>query len=179
MANPNRQEIDVVLTPVTPSTKWPDGIKFELSSPIGTSDKLTFKNNGRPGFRLRFHIVDDKQTGYLFPDDEDAAMWVCTVNNDTDPCPTSVSHWPTFEATDVTDGNKTLKVTNHNDEPQLFKFTLLFTKTPDQNGPCIEFDPIGDNRNGVSLNVNSALAIAAGAVALAVGALAFFLARKR
>lgn len=170
----NKEEINVVLTRVKPSVEWPDGVKFELNSAIGSGDKLTFKNNGKDGFKIRFQIVDDDQTGYLFPDDEDAAMWARPVNAITDPCPTTAEYWPTFYATGVTDSNKTLKVTNSNDRPQLFKFTLLFTKTPDQNGPCIQFDPIGDNRNGPTF-VRSNLAIAIGVVAIVlIAAFAFF-----
>ena len=178
MPDPNRQDIDVILTPCKASPEWPDGIKFELSSLLGSGNKLTFRNHGRPGFRLRFRIVDNDKTGFLFPDDEKAAMWVWPVEKDTDPCPRTVSHWPTFEATDVADHNQTLKVTNHNDCPKLFKFTLLFTKTPDQNGPCIEFDPIGDNRNGFSLSANAMLATGAGVIALTLGVVAFFRERK-
>lgn len=178
MTNRNRQDIDVVLTLVSPDMQWPDGIKFELVSKIAWKNKLTFKNKGKPGFDLRFNIVDDDNTGYRFPDDEAAAMWVCPVEHDTDPCPKSVAHWPTFFATDVTGGNKTLKVTNLNDEAQLLKFTLLFTETPEQNGPCIEFDPIVDNRNGPQSEAKSALAIAIGALALVFGVFAFFRARK-
>lgn len=174
MGDPNKADINVILTPVTPSDKWPDGVKFEMQSGIGAPQKLTFNNDGKPGFKLKFKIIDDQKTGYLFPENEKDAMWVKTVNNEAEQCPGSAMYWPQFEATDVTDDYKTLKVRNRNDDAQLFKFTLLFTKTPEQNGPCIQYDPIGDNRNGAQAFIKPALAIAIGVTVIAVVALVAF-----
>lgn len=178
MLTPNEADIDVVLTPVKASPTWPDGIKFELVSDLLCDGRLTFHNNGKPGFKLNFNIVDDSKTGYLFPDDEAKAMWVKPVQDVKDDCPKTESHWEKFKAKKVECENRTLRVFNKNDGKELFKFTLLFTKTPSQNGPCIEFDPIGDNRNGFSLSANAMLATGAGVVALTLGVVAFFRERK-
>ena len=148
MADPNEADINVILTSVKNDPKWPDDVKFELQSALGSNQELSFKNNGKPGFKLKFKIVDDQNTGYLFPDDETKAMWVRTVTSIDDDCPKTEMYWNQFQATGVDGHNKTLKVRNLNDRIQTFKFTLLFTKTPKQNGPCIKYDPIGQNQNG-------------------------------
>ena len=148
MADPNEADVNVILTPVTNDPKWPDNVKFELQSALGSNQELSFKNNGKPGYKLKFRIVDSQNTGYLFPDDETKAMWVRTVTSVEEGCPRTPMYWDQFEATGVDGNNKTLKVRNLNDFEQTFKFTLLFTKTPKQNGPCIQYDPIGQNQNG-------------------------------
>lgn len=148
MTQPNEADIDVIMTKVVPSSKWPDGVEFDLQSDLKSNDRLTFDNNGKPGFKLKFTIKDEGQTGYLFPDNPAKAMWVKPVSSDEDDCPETQMFWEEFVATEVTGNNRTLKVTNLNGYVQTFKFTLLFTKTPRQNGPCIPFDPIGQNQNG-------------------------------
>lgn len=151
MTNPNEANINVVLTPVAASPEWPHGIQFALQSPLLEDGKLVFHNRGKPGFKLSFNIVDAEATGFLFPRDKAKAMWVKKVADVGEDCPAAPMYWDKFEANKVDPGNRVLRVFNRNDAEELFKFTLLFTRTPEENGPCIDFDPIGDNRNGLEV----------------------------
>jgi hypothetical protein len=123
-----------------------------MSSSLKNGDELTFKNPKQGDwFEVDFTIVDDQNTGYLFPKDPKKAMYVRPVADVTEPCPedwNNPEYWPQFEAKNVSSNNRTLKVKNLNQDVQLFKFTLWVTKTPKDNGPCIAYDPIGSNQNG-------------------------------
>jgi peptidoglycan hydrolase-like protein with peptidoglycan-binding domain len=143
--------VDVILTR---DPTYPNGIRFEMNSNFGNGQELTFKNPKKGDwFEIDFNIVDPDKTGYLFPDDPAKAMYVKPVSNVDEPCPENwddPQYWPVFEAQKVTKGNRTLQVKNTNPTVQLFKFTLWVTQTPKDNGPCIPYDPIGDNRNAGS-----------------------------
>ena len=143
--------VDVTLTP---DSNEPNGIKFGMASSFKNGDELTFKNPKKGDwFDVDFNIVDPHDTGYLFPDDPAKAMYVSPVDNVTDPCPENwdqPAYWAQFTATKVTKGNRTLEVKNLNETVQLYKFCLWLTKTPKDNGPCIPYDPIGNNQNAGS-----------------------------
>ena len=129
---------------ITPDPSAPDGVRFSM--PNGD---LTFKNDGNDGFRVFFNIDDPQNTGYRFPDDRREAMWVEKMEpGDPPACPTDYSYWNQFEAKQVLNNNRTLRVRNLNRQNSKFGFTLRVTKTPTANGPCIPYDPIGDNQNG-------------------------------
>jgi hypothetical protein len=144
------QQVNVDVT-ITPDPTAPDGVRFGMSSNYKQGGQLTFKNSKKGDwFEVDFNIIDDQNTGYLFPDDKDKAMYVKTISSVTDPCPDDwddPQYWDQFEAKSVTGNNRTLKVKNLNETIQLFAFCLWFTKTPKQNGPCIAYDPIGSNQN--------------------------------
>jgi len=173
MGTAQRVNVDVI---VTSDSKSPNGVRFAMNSNLGSGNQLTFKNKKKGDwFEVDFTIVDDNEpkTGYLFPDDEKLAMYVKPVDDLTEPCPDDWNdprHWDQFEAQQVTNKNQTLRVRNWNHDIQLFKFTLWVTKTPNENGPCIPYDPVGSNQNGGSgMLMTYALvgaAVVAGAAAL-------------
>lgn len=149
----------------------PHGVRFSM--PNGN---LTFNNDGNDGFRVFFDIEDPDNTGYRFPDDRREAMWVEAMEPGApDACPMDYVYWDQFQAKQVMDNNRTLRVRNLNREAKKFGFTLRFTKTPANNGPCIPYDPIGDNQNGnwnmVTPGIGTAAAIGGAGVGLAISLL--------
>jgi hypothetical protein len=124
-------------------------------------DNLAFNNDGLyDGFDLTFKIKDKTGKGFRFmddgklsngePDPDLTPMWVKMVKEIKDgDCPDR-EFWPVFRTTGVSANNKELYVHNENpvDEPQLFKFALLFSTNP-HRVPCeIMYDPGGDNQDG-------------------------------
>jgi len=144
MANPKQANVDVI---VTPDSTQPAGVRFELSSDLGSSNELTFKNDNKPGFDLNFNLVDKDNTGCKFMKDPQEAMWVQVAAPGTPPpCPTSPSYWDQFEAKNVSKNDTLLTVRNLNEYVQMFAFSLRFTK-PGWPDPIL-YDPIGNNQNG-------------------------------
>ena len=144
MANPKQIDVEVM---VIEDSSAPDGVKFELSSGIGTPGKLTFKNNKHPGFIVNFDLIDPSNTGCKFVHDKDDAMWVRIIDPQTpDPCPRCEMHWDQFKAQAVANNNTRLTVRNLNEYVQDFAFSLRFTK-PGVASPIL-YDPIGSNQNG-------------------------------
>lgn len=162
---PGAKHVDVDVI-ATKDASAPDGVTFKLSSDLGGSDRLKFKNDKHPGFIVNFHLKDDDNTGVAFVSTPADAMWVKTFQQgEPNPCPTSESHWDQFEATDVKQQGKRLVVRNLNQYEQLFAFSLRFTK-PGAANPIL-YDPIGENENGGGGEI-SAFAIGGGV--LLVGA---------
>ena len=164
--------VDIILTP---DASAPNGIRFDMTSSFKNGNELTFKNPKKGDwFDVDFNIIDKQDTGYLFPDDPEKAMFVTPVSNLSDPCPedwNNPQYWAQFQATKVTKGNRTLQVKNLNETVQLYKFCLWFTKTPKANGPCIPYDPIGNNQNagsGRSYAMLSPVSLAIGAAEIVV-----------
>ena len=118
---------------------------FTMKSKLLKDGKLTFKNDHHPGFIVDFNIVDDGG-GYLFPDDEKDALAAGELQPGKPTCPKHGAEWDEFEPLEVTNGNRTLRVQNHNNDPAEFGFTMFVTKNGKK--PYLELDPIGDNRNG-------------------------------
>jgi hypothetical protein len=81
------------------------------------------------------------------PRDKDP-MWVKRIQNRGESCPDKNDHWPIFSTTAVQDNNTVLVVHNKNNTKQLFKFALMFSRTPHQAPYEIMYDPIGSNQNG-------------------------------
>lgn len=165
--------VDIILTP---DANEPNGIRFEMDSSFKKGSELTFKNNNKGDwFEVDFNIVDKGKTGYLFPDDCKKAMYVKPVTDVSEACPDDWNcpeFWPQFAATNVTNNNRRLHVKNLNETVQLYKFCLWFTKTPEANGPCIPFDPIGSNQNAgagaTSISTTTAAIITIAVIALVV-----------
>lgn len=144
MPSPKLANVDVI---VTPSASHPAGVKFDLSSSLGSGNRLTFKNHHHPGFDVHFNIVDNDGTGCRFMADPKDAMWVQPIQPGMpDPCPTSPVYWDQFKARSVNMDGKQLEVRNLNQFVQEFAFSLRFMK-PDWPDPII-YDPIGGNENG-------------------------------
>jgi len=144
MPSPKQANVDVIA--IADSSK-PEGVRFELSSNLGSSNKLTFKNDKHPGFEVNFNLVDNDKTGCKFMHDPKEAMWVQKIEPGMpDPCPTSAMYWDQFEAKAVSKGDTQLAVRNLNEYEQEFAFSLRFTK-PGWPDPIL-YDPIGNNQNG-------------------------------
>jgi hypothetical protein len=144
-------QVDVNVHIIRDATQ-PNGVRFSMSSGLGNGDELTFDNKGRPGFDIKFKVVDDTGDGYLFmdfdpPNDKDP-MWVKKIQDRGESCPVKGDHWPIFSTTELQDSNTVLLVHNKNNSKQLFKFALMFSKTPHQAPYEIMYDPIGSNQNG-------------------------------
>lgn len=178
MGTAQQVSVDIVLKP---DANAPHGIHFDMVSNLKKGDELTFKNAKKGDwFEIDFNIVDDEDTGYLFPDDHEKAMYVTPVNSVSDPCPQDWNcpeYWPQFEAKNVTKGNRTLRVKNLNETVQLYKFCFWLTKTPKDNGPCIPYDPIGSNQNAGSgssfLSATDTTLLVGAAVVIAVAVVAY------
>ena len=121
---------------------------FTMKSTLLKDGKLTFKNDHHPGFVIDFNIVDDAG-GYRFPDSAKDALAAAELATGKPTCPKQGAEWAEFEPLEVDNGNRTLRVMNHNNHPADFGFTMFVTK--DGKKPYLELDPIGDNRNGPRL----------------------------
>ena|SRR5215210_5275479 len=170
--------VDIILKA---DTSAPHGVCFDMASSYKKGNELTFKNDKKGDwFEVEFHIVDDDKTGYVFPDDPAKAMYVTPVDSVDDPCPENwdcPEYWPQFSAQKVTKNNTRLTVKNLNETVQLYKFCLWVTKTPKANGPCIPYDPIGNNQNAGATKsflspTETALAVGA-AVVITVAVVAY------
>lgn len=157
MAGPKKpkfRDIDIKVTKLAaPTPQWPAGFEFQMAGEgVGQGNRLKFKNTNHPGFIVCFNIVDPGDTGCQFLPDPDDAMWVQPSGLANPPCPSSAAYWDEFRAVDVVDHAqdgrfKSLLVYNKNDAEQRFAFTLRF-EIPGCN-KVVEFDPIGENENGL------------------------------
>lgn len=141
-------EVDVYLDEDTNPPKF----RIVSTLPTDTTNPedpiLLFKNNGRPGFELRFHLYDQTEKGYRFPRDPDDAVW-STIGEGG--CPTSEAH-EVFKPIRVTQPNGTMLVVGNdnserNGEPiGMFRYTLNVTKTGSE--PFLPLDPGGNDQDG-------------------------------
>lgn len=158
MAAAKDMDVQVSILP-QPSNGQP--VSFVMDPP-----NLVFENDKHDGFWVHFHIKNFKDTDYRFPDSPSDAMWVQAIDEATPAsCPRQPMYWTGFRAKEVTNDNVVLTVRNKNGPlngklEQLFAFTLLFTTTPhDPNPVCVEFDPIGVNKNGSTGYSSAALIV--------------------
>lgn len=110
------------------------------------------KSNGmkkKDRFLVRFNL--DDQTGwdlrYVKP--KERAMWAKVVSKVDDPCPKQGDKLGQFKAVQRIDD--ALIVRNNDDDQELIKFALNFIRDDgDDKDPSqyVQYDPIGDNRNG-------------------------------
>lgn len=188
MGNPKKVKVEVHIvrdgSKDPPYDFWLDTKDHKVGKSKG--DKLTFDNEGKyDGFDLDFELVDETGEGFLFMDQGYDAngkqdpnlspMWVKKVASLSDPCPDH-EFWDQFETTEVSKDNDTLHVHNKNEHKQLFKFALMFSRTPHQAPYEIMYDPGGDNENGpkpmsyaslATIMVTGVGAVAGGAIAVA------------
>jgi hypothetical protein len=109
--------------------------------------RLTFDNANRPGFEVYFRLVDQGNTGLLFPDDPHLALAAQPGAGQL--CPAQGQVWNQFNPVYVSEDNTTLKVHNLNKIATPFWYSLFVTLTPhSQNPVCLPLDPGGDNQNG-------------------------------
>lgn len=170
MSNAKNENVTVILTR---DPSWPDGIKKEFQSNLGNGNRLTFKNNKHPGFRVNFVISDPDNTGYLFPQDIQKALWSKEIPDGSNECLTAPAYWDGFKAVGVSADFKTLTVSDPNRKKQRFTFTLRFTLDPIQ-GNCIDWDPIGNDQNGPRTKASFTTPIIGAGVGGALGIAAVF-----
>ena len=160
----NPPDFDLIPTPPLP--KWKNA-----------KNDFVFENNGADGF-LHNYTLHGNALGYRFPDDTDEAVYSAQGSG----CPSCEGQWDQFEGKQVTGGNKTLVVRNHNQCEAEFGYTLRVKKIlPDGEVKWLELDPGGLNKNG-SVQVTSvaqAIAIGAGAAAATILAVISFGLLKR
>jgi len=136
--------------------------KFEFESsdlPVGPDNHLTF-DDGKDfsGFNI-FYTLEGAD-GYKFPkDDLNEALYV--KGGSSTYCPQSKSQWGQFQAVDVLDDGRTLKVWNKNDAKAKFAYMMRAKKGSD----WLELDPGGTNNNAGGDGTISAAGAIVGAIA--------------
>lgn len=175
------KDVDVDVHIIRDANAKPDGLDYYLdSSELGKGHELTFVNQkGHDGFRVKFHIVDDTGDGWLFMDKTLDPMWVKPVADRGETCPDDQhKEHPVFKTVSVEDNNRTLVALNTNPKQELFKFALMFSRTPHQGPYERMYDPIINNQNGSTdppgVFGTGIMSIAGGAVLLGAAVYALF-----
>jgi hypothetical protein len=149
MAQPATVDAEVRITAV-PGPPGP--VVFTMRSGIGEGtpqSPLNFRNNGHPGFIVKFDIIDVAGGPVMrFPDDPNDALWVRPIIEPGNECPVAQCSWSQFEPQTVTGNNQTLIVRNRNEFTQKFGFILNLEQIPGAGPPFWSVDPIGNNQNG-------------------------------
>ena len=140
---PRTVDIDVYLQ--APGSNPP----FKLDSDLpGKDGNYAFKNKNHPGLIVGFHLHDELNPGYSFPDASNLQDAVWSQLGST--CPTS-GIWEVFQPLSVENDGKTLMAYNENPTAGgnglgAFHYTLNVTKTG--GPPYLALDPGGDDQNG-------------------------------
>jgi hypothetical protein len=184
MGDRREVDVDVILNPDNVSLPnepdRPDGynLPFKLESndmTVGPNNLLTFDNKHSggyyDGFLINFRLKDPYKTGYVFPEDEDEALWVEKAGADGNiPCPDKKSKWGMFKPNEVK-GEKLLIVRNYNHKDHQGKFGYTLRVTLNRHANPMKFahlDPPGDNTNGhgfISVKTAIAATLTVGGVA--------------
>ena len=131
-------EVDVHLLEASNPPKF--CIESFLKDP---DDKLVFNNNGRPGFKIVFHLHDETGEGFRFPEerDKDEAVWSQLGST----CPKR-KVLDVLKPIRIFDDGTKLTVHNPNPHPPQGEFTYTLRVT---NGrKWLDLDPGGVNQNG-------------------------------
>ena len=158
-------------------------VTFSMNG-IGVGGELIdFNKDNTPNMKKREHyivtftLIDNtglelRYVQWPAKSPEDGAMWVKVVTDPNDPtCPAPNSHLHQFKAISVT--NSVLTVRNKDMNEEYLKFALNFIKKDgNDNNPAeyIQYDPIGDNKNGgiAKNNTPAVVAVVAAVVIIAV-----------
>lgn len=131
-------EVDVLLE----SDSEPPKFRVDSFLQPEPGGKLVFKNRGRRGFVIVFHLRDETGRGYHFPKSARDAVWSQIGAN---ACPTSAI-CEVFKALRVFNEGMSLAVLNRNPSPPQGDFTYTLRVT---NGDeWRNLDPAGSNQNG-------------------------------
>jgi hypothetical protein len=149
---PWEAEVDVYLTSVGP----PVAFTIETCLPTDASGNIIFKNNGRPGFNINFHLYDNTNdgqgSGYVFPNPpappNKTGAWAMWSSAGQGCPPQGCGQWSEFTCTATKDQGKTLVVRNTNTSQTTFGYTLRVTN--DNGATFVDLDPGGVNQNGSS-----------------------------
>ena len=140
---PNVRDKDIWI--VVKRAKNPKGVEFIMdhSRFKANSHRVTFNNKGHPGLLVYFNIDDEDETGIVFKPNPEEALWV----DGTGPnCPPpDNSKWEQFVPLSVEKDGTQLIVYNRNLERREFGFMFWFLL----DGKEVDYDPIGDNANGL------------------------------
>ena len=163
-------------------------VKFSMSGNGVGGEQIQFNKDNTPNMKknehyiVTFTLIDNTglELRYVqWPNNspEDGAMWVKVVTDPSDPtCPAPNSHLQQFKAKDVKDTVLTVK--NKDDDIEYLKFALNFIpKNGNDSNPAqyVQYDPIGDNRNGGIVKSNVAVVIAVVVIVVAAAAATKFL----
>jgi len=137
-------DVEILADPIVPP---PAG--FQLISRISNNNVLNFRNNGHPGFIVKFNIVDTIGAGFQFLPNPAQALWAQPLIAPADGCPNAQCSWEQFEAQTVTGNRLTLIVRNRNEFTQKFGYVLnVVAPGGALPGVVQAIDPIGNNQNG-------------------------------
>jgi hypothetical protein len=118
---------------------------LETILPVNSDGEIVFQNHLRDGFILKYNLKDPYETGYLFPDDKEEALYSSKGKG----CPSSKGQWGQFKAEEVVKpGNTTLIVRNRNQSGHTGQFGYTLRVTKDKGATYLPLDPGGDNQNG-------------------------------
>ena len=141
MANPRDVFVDVNL-------RLGSEPPFELETGdlrTGPDNRLYFKNNRFPGFRVHFRL-NDPDNLYAFPTPNiPDHLGEALYSVDEARCPKEKGQWHEFKAESVRQNGLELVVRNMNETETEFGYTLRVTKDGGQN--YLDLDPIGTNQN--------------------------------
>jgi hypothetical protein len=148
-------EVDVTLTSAGP----PAVFDVQTCLPRDGDGNIVFRNNGRPGFSVKFRFYDNttdgQGSGYAFPQgaDQNDAIWSQLGENN---CPQDPGAWDVFDKQSISiqQNGATLVVRNPNPKLQSGdgqgKFTYTLNVTQTGGKPYLPLDPGGVNMNGGS-----------------------------
>jgi hypothetical protein len=167
---------------VTAAPDGAGGATFTMSGPDVNGDQIEFnkdKINGmkkKEHFLVTFTLLDNSGLNLRFVKPKEDSMWAKIVQGVTgNSCPTQGTTPHQFRATDRTD--TTLTVKNKDDDKEYIMFALNFIpQGGNDSDPSqyVQYDPIGDNRNGGLPFLSAAVVITIIVVVAAVGAVAAF-----
>jgi hypothetical protein len=135
-------DVDVYLTSVNP-------VSFHLETclPMAPDGNITFKNRNRPGFEIRYNLIDETGDGYRFPPQSKRADALWSIEGQNCPPANYGQQWPQFTTVRVVEPDcLTLVVRNKNETVTTFGYTLRVTKDGGLN--YVDLDPGGTNDNG-------------------------------
>jgi len=131
-------------------------VSFSMTGAGVSGEKIEFDKNTTNGMKksehylVAFTLDDNTGLGLRYVRPKDDAMWVKVVADPDDPtCPAPHLNLPQFKAINCTD--TVLTVRNKDEIREYLKFALNFIRSNgnDKNpAEYVQYDPIGDNRNG-------------------------------
>jgi hypothetical protein len=128
----------------------PVGPKFRMETSLptrGEGDKkvIVFENRRRPGFDIKFNLIDESAQGYCFPRKESEALW----SRRGPGCPpvNYGQQWDEFKVERVVEPDRTILVV-HNANMTKTEFGYTLRVTNDDGRTFVDLDPGGSNQNG-------------------------------
>jgi len=142
---------------VKPDSSKPCGYDYWLEEGKVKIDRVVFdkNNNGMKKtdvYDVHFKLHNKEDANLRFSAIPEKALWVKTIENESEPCPDCPSYWDGFYLnTDKNFDSNDIWVVNPDMKRQLFAFAFNCVPKGTVEGPKTEYvwiDPIGENRNG-------------------------------